>query len=69
MKKLSRKEIKNVTGGVVGQSYQWRCYSSEAGGYYLTCADVDPTAHCAPCGYSDCVNTGVSCNWTTACAC
>ncbi|ASU32548.1 hypothetical protein [Mucilaginibacter xinganensis] len=65
--KLSRDEMKRISGGA--QKYQWNCYSGSAGDYYLTCSDVDPTAHCSGCGYSNCSMTGTKCNTITVCVC
>ena len=67
MKKLSRKELKATVGGA--QKFEWSCYSASDGGYVLTCSDVDPTAHCATCGYSDCSMTGTKCSSATICVC
>ncbi|WP_428327726.1 bacteriocin-like protein [Mucilaginibacter sp.] len=65
MKKLSRKEMKDVTGGIVTKTI-WYCRDTPNLPYMTvgTCSTTDPYAHC---GEYSCYNSNVVCTGAELC--
>ncbi|MDB4918413.1 hypothetical protein [Mucilaginibacter sp.] len=59
MEKLTKKEMKLVTGGV-GIKYVWHCRDTPSLPYMTagTCSSNDPAVFC---GEYSCINSGVEC--------
>jgi hypothetical protein len=59
MEKLTREEMKKVSGGV-GMKYIWHCQDTASSPFMTagTCSSGDPAVYC---GEYSCINSGVTC--------
>lgn len=76
MKKLTREQMKQVTGGTGSTRFLWYCYGPEGSGWDYICSDMntDPSTVCTQaavgsCYQTNCSMTGTKCTQQTICIC